>query len=81
MFTKNKVAIPKSCQENWLELNSDEQTRFCNLCQKNIFESESDDSIFDENSCKRYNIELKVASHKRTRMDKIYNFILKIRTR
>lgn len=29
--------MPKSCKENWLELNTEEKVRFCTLCQKNIF--------------------------------------------
>jgi hypothetical protein len=81
MSNKSKITIPKPCQENWLEMNPDEKTRFCNLCQKNIFELEADDSNFNENSCNRYNIGLKSASQKRTTLDKISDFILKMRTK
>jgi len=38
MPEKIKNSIPKSCQENWLELNPDEKIRFCTLCQQNIFD-------------------------------------------
>lgn len=38
--------MPKSCKENWLELNTEEKVRFCTLCQKNIFLSTNDS---DEN--------------------------------
>jgi hypothetical protein len=81
MSNKSKIGIPKTCQENWLEMNPDEKIRFCNLCQKNIFLLEVDYSKFDVNICTRYNLELKSASQKRTTFDKISDFILKMRTK
>jgi hypothetical protein len=33
---KNK-SIPKLCQENWLDLTTNEQGKFCMLCNKNVF--------------------------------------------
>ena len=38
MATKTKITIPKPCQENWLEMTPLEQGRFCQLCQKNVFD-------------------------------------------
>lgn len=38
MATKTKISIPKPCQENWLEMTPLEQGRFCQLCQKNVFD-------------------------------------------
>lgn len=38
MAGKTKITIPKPCQENWLEMTPLEQGRFCQLCQKNIFD-------------------------------------------
>ncbi|SHF67193.1 hypothetical protein SAMN05444377_11553 [Flavobacterium fontis] len=33
-------AIPKSCAENWLDLNPTEKARFCTLCHQNIFDDQ-----------------------------------------
>jgi hypothetical protein len=54
MFTTSKSEMPKSCKENWLELNTEEKYRFCTLCQKNIFlsEGESDDNL--DGICLKY---------------------------
>ena len=38
MAGKTKITIPKPCQENWLEMTPLEQGRFCQLCQKNVFD-------------------------------------------
>lgn len=38
MSSKTKITIPKPCQENWLEMTPLEQGRFCQLCQKNVFD-------------------------------------------
>lgn len=46
--------MPKSCQENWLELSPNEKVRFCNLCQKNVFDQSSTASDSDEIVCLRY---------------------------
>lgn len=46
--------MPKSCQENWLELSPNEKVIFCNLCQKNIFDQTTEGSESDEIVCMRY---------------------------
>ena len=46
--------IPKSCQENWLELSPNEKVRFCNLCQKNIFDNPNEEAETGEVVCMRY---------------------------
>ena len=46
--------MPKSCQENWLELSPNEKRRFCNLCQKNIFDDTNESIEFDATVCLRY---------------------------
>lgn len=37
---KNKINIyiPEPCQENWLEMKGTANTRFCNSCEKNVFD-------------------------------------------
>lgn len=51
--TKSDV-VPKSCQENWLELNPDEKSRFCTLCQMNVFDFSDKDSNTTKDVCLRY---------------------------
>lgn len=63
MSRKTKIAIPKACQENWLELNSDEKQRFCNLCQKNVFDETNPSN--DEIVCLKYNTVLKEMESKK----------------
>lgn len=46
--------MPKSCQENWLDLSPSEKVRFCNLCQKNIFNLPDNEFNSDESVCLRY---------------------------
>lgn len=53
MISKNKNIIPKSCQENWLELDSEEKIKFCNLCKKNVFDINSETSK-ELTFCMRY---------------------------
>lgn len=62
MKSKTKISIPKSCQENWLELDKDEKQRFCNLCQKNVFDETN--SSNDEIVCLKYNTLLKEIENK-----------------
>ncbi|WP_298141001.1 carboxypeptidase-like regulatory domain-containing protein [Flavobacterium sp.] len=38
MKNKINISIPKPCQENWLEMTPSEQGRFCQLCNKNVFD-------------------------------------------
>jgi hypothetical protein len=54
MATKSKIAIPKPCQENWLDMNPVEKARFCNLCQKNIFDFNDNHNETNEIKCLRY---------------------------
>lgn len=55
MGQKDKFTIPKVCQENWLQMNPTEKARFCNLCQKNVFDfSENSIENFDEIICLRH---------------------------
>lgn len=55
MSSKKNTAIPKVCQENWLQMNPTEKARFCNLCQKNVFDfSENSNENFEEIVCLRY---------------------------
>ena len=46
--------MPKSCQENWLDLSPNEKVKFCNLCQKNIFDQTTEGSESNEIICMRY---------------------------
>ena len=52
MSSKIINSIPKACRENWLELDSDEKVKFCNLCQKNIFDSDVREN--EDVECLRY---------------------------
>jgi hypothetical protein len=65
--------MPKSCQENWLELSPSEKVRFCNLCQKNIFQTDTE-SNSEQNICLRYSTNNDV--HKKNFSHKIKHFIL-----
>jgi hypothetical protein len=58
MSNNSKSEIPKSCKENWLELNKEEKVRFCTLCQKNIFlsKNESDENL--DGICLKYSSSL-----------------------
>lgn len=54
MSAKQQSSIPKVCQENWLQMSPTEKVRFCQLCQKNVFDfSEEVPSNPDEIVCLR----------------------------
>jgi hypothetical protein len=82
MATKSNV-IPKHCQENWLELNSEEKVRFCTLCQKNVFESVEENTKITSHFCERYHSNLKEVTVSNTRkfFSKATEFILKNRAK
>lgn len=70
-----KTNIPKSCQENWLELDSNDKVKFCNLCQKNVFDinSETEEEL---TFCMRYpNNDKEVKKNKI--IEKITNLLIK----
>lgn len=46
--------VPKPCQENWLEMNPEEKSRFCTLCQKNVFDYDNDKVTNISEVCLRY---------------------------
>ena len=69
-----KDKIPKSCQENWLDLSPNEKVRFCNLCQKNIFDNTDKQFNTEENICLRYSSNNDI--HKKKFSNKIKQFIL-----
>lgn len=77
MASKKSQTIPKVCQENWLQMSADEKVRFCNLCQKNVFDfSENNDLNAEEIVCLRHATELKEAK-KNTLVDKITKLLIK----
>lgn len=55
MTAKKSQSVPKVCQENWLQMNPAEKARFCNLCQKNVFDfSEDSNENVEEIVCLRF---------------------------
>ncbi len=80
MATRSNV-IPKHCQENWLELTSEEKVRFCTLCQKNIFDSEEVNTDATSHFCERYHSNIKEVKISKTRkfISKVTNIIVKKR--
>ncbi len=82
MATKSNV-IPRHCQENWLELTSEEKVRFCTLCQKNVFESVEETTNITSHFCERYHSNLKEVKISKTRkfISKATEFILKNRAK
>lgn len=82
MATKSNV-IPRHCQENWLELTSEEKVRFCTLCQKNVFESVEENTNVTSHFCERYHSNLKEVKVSKTRklISKATEFILKNRAK
>ena len=58
---KIQISIPEPCHENWLEMKPVHKDRFCNSCQKNVFDftNSSDREIAaafekDKNVCGRF---------------------------
>lgn len=77
MASKKSQTIPKVCQENWLQMSPDEKVRFCNLCQKNVFDfSDNSTANPDEIVCLRHATELK-ETKKNKFVDKITNLLIK----
>ncbi len=77
MASKKSQTIPKVCQENWLQMNADEKVRFCNLCQKNVFDfSENNDLNTDEIVCLRHTSQ-QTESSKGKLINKITNLLIK----
>lgn len=68
-----KNSIPKACRENWLELSNDEKNKFCNLCQKNIFDSDTDENQNDNVECLRYGSTVTTSNKKTGLITKISN--------
>lgn len=85
MAQKVKNPIPKSCQENWLEMTPDEKIKFCALCHENIFEDETNPEFqkYSTNKninteCMRYkNIPIKNRASL-SNIEKLRNYIKKI---
>lgn len=77
MATNSRSAIPKVCKENWLQMDPSEKARFCNLCQKNVFEySQESTSESDEVVCLRFQGNNEKAK-KHTLIVKIANLLVK----
>jgi hypothetical protein len=78
MAPKSKIAIPKPCKENWLDMNPVEKARFCNLCQKNVFDFDENNTETSEIKCLRYPNHLEEDDSKLTTIvNKIGNYIIK----
>lgn len=77
MSDNSKSEIPKSCKENWLELNTEEKVRFCTLCQKNIFlsKNESDENL--DGICLKYSSRLSEKEKNKSKwLNKISDFLI-----
>lgn len=73
MSSKVKNSIPKACRENWLELSGDEKNKFCNLCQKNVFDTDTDENQNDNIECLRYGSTATTSNKKTDLITKISN--------
>lgn len=82
MATKSNL-IPRHCQENWLELTSEEKVRFCTLCQKNVFDFVEENSVVTSHFCERYQSNIKEVKISNTRkfISKATDFIVKNRAK
>lgn len=61
MSSKINISIPKPCHENWQKMSPLEKGRFCDSCQKQVFDftKSSDTEILrkfnsEKNSCGRF---------------------------
>lgn len=78
MSGKIKNSIPKPCQENWLEMNPDEKSRFCTLCQQNIFDV-TEENKHNGDICMRYSSTMSNSKgkDKLNLLNKISKFLIK----
>lgn len=82
MSNNSKSEIPKSCKENWLELNTEEKVRFCTLCQKNIFQSSNQSEENLDGICLKYSSSLSEnKKNKSNWLDKISEFLIYRKTK
>lgn len=82
MSNNSKSEMPKSCKENWLELNTEEKVRFCTLCQKNIFQSEGESDENLNGICLKYSSSISEnESSKLKWLDKISEFLIYRKTK
>ena len=69
--------MPKSCKENWLELNSEEKVRFCTLCQKNIFLSTNNSNENLDGICLKHSSSATENEKSKSKwLDKISDFLI-----
>jgi hypothetical protein len=77
MSDKNN-SIPKVCKENWLELTPSEKVKFCQLCQKNVFDyDDNNEAITNEFVCLRHGVEINNSATGSKLVDKITNLLIK----
>lgn len=69
--------MPKSCKENWLELNTEEKVRFCTLCQKNIFLSTNESNENLDGICLKHSSSTSENVKSKSKwLDKISDFLI-----
>ena len=73
MSSKVKNSIPKACRENWLELSNVEKNKFCNLCQKNVFDTDTDENQNETVESLRYGSTATTSDKKTGLITKISN--------